>query len=90
MIWQDAVLTAGSLVFIAALIPMVRAAAKPPLSTSIPTGLVLLAFVPAEWTLGAVYAACTSAISGALWLTLAVQRVRAESAGAFNPTSGGI
>lgn len=89
MIWQDAILTLGSLVFMVALVPMLLGCEKPPLTASIPTGLTLLAFAPAQWTLGAVYAAVTGTILGLMWLTLAAQRLLRESAGAFNPTPGG-
>lgn len=90
VIWQDVVLTLGSAVFVVALVPMVLSSDKPPLTTSLPTGLVLLAFAGTYASLGAVYGAATTAVSGLLWLTLAAQKRYIESAGPFNPTSGGI
>jgi hypothetical protein len=41
---QDLILTAGSIIFIAALIPSMTGKAKPALSTSVLTGSVLLVF----------------------------------------------
>lgn len=89
MIWQDVILTAGTLVFIVALVPMVLASDKPPLSTSIPTGLTLLAFAPAQWTLGATYAACTGAVTGLLWLTLAAQKRHIAGINKLTPGGNG-
>ncbi len=75
MIWQDAVLTSGSLVFISALVPMLLHRAKPPLLTSIPTGVVLLAFAATYLSLGFPVAAATSAVAALIWLALAAQRI---------------
>src|SRR3974377_2542586 len=41
--WQDAVLSAGNLFFCFTLVPMLRHPDKPPVLTSIPTALALLA-----------------------------------------------
>lgn len=87
MIWQDAVLTAGSLVFLAALLPMLRSAEKPPLTTSGTTGIVLLVFAYTYATLGALFGAATTASAAAVWLALAWQRI--QKAGTFNRSPGG-
>lgn len=73
--------------FVIALVPMVLASEKPPLLTSFPTGIILLAFAATYASLGAVYGAATTAVSGLLWLTLAAQK--RYIAGTINPTSGG-
>lgn len=71
--WQDTVLTIGSLVFIAALLPMVFGRRKPALSSALLTGSVLLVFSAAYASLSLTFAAVTTAVTAALWMTLAVQ-----------------
>jgi len=76
VIWQDVVFAAGSLVFVAALVPMVRAKNPPPLSSSLSTGTVLVAFVACYATLGSFWlATATTALTAGLWLELARQRL---------------
>lgn len=77
--WQDIVFTAGSLVFIVALARMVLATDKPPLFSSVSTGLTLAAFAVCYGTLGLPFACATTALSALLWLTLAVQRIRSTA-----------
>lgn len=74
MIWQDIVFALGSLVFIAALVGMVRAAVPPPFYSSLSTALVLATFSVCYATLGLYFADATTAVSSALWLTLALRR----------------
>lgn len=74
--WQDYVLTAIQVVFCITLIPMLRAKEKPPLSTSIMTGTVLLVNAFAVATLDLWLAAVTQAVVGLQWLFLAYQRTR--------------
>lgn len=76
MMWQDYILTIGSVVFSVALVPAVLAREKPPLSTSAPTFffLYLFSFVYATLTLW--MSALTAFITATLWLILAIQRYR--------------
>lgn len=74
--WQDPVLLAVQLVFCFTLIPMFFAKMKPPLATSITTGVALLVGSFAVFTLGLVWAAVGQAVVGFQWLILAYQRVR--------------
>lgn len=76
MIWQDAVIAAVQVVFVAVLLPAVRAPAKPPLSTSIPTAVGLAVIAGAMATLGLWYASATAGLSGSLWAVLAYQKAR--------------
>ncbi len=73
--WQDAVLLAVQIVFCFTLIPMLYAKEKPPLSSSITTGVGLLISAGVIFTLGLVWAAVGQAIIGLQWLTLAYQRL---------------
>lgn len=75
--WQDVVLTIGSLIFALALIPSVRSADKPAPLTSASTAAVLYVFAGVDLTLDLVFTAITTAITAALWTTLLIQRVRA-------------
>jgi uncharacterized membrane protein len=77
MLWQDYVLTIGSLVFSIALVPAVMAKEKPPLSTSVPTFFFLYLFSFVYSTLSLWLATCTSALTATLWFILAFQKWRA-------------
>lgn len=79
--WQDYVFAIGSLFFIAALIPMIRASEKPPLFSSIPTATVLAIFAVTYTTLDLWLAAITSIVSALCWFTLALQRAIRPRAG---------
>lgn len=74
--WQDYVLTAGQIVFCVTLIPMLFAKEKPPLSSSITTGVVLLVSAGVMSTLHLWLAAASQSIVGLQWLWLAVQKIR--------------
>ena len=76
MIWQDWVLSTGSLIFSIALVPTVLGKEKPAISTSLLTGSVLLiyAFVYATFSLW--FSAISVMITGILWLTLLVKKYR--------------
>lgn len=74
MIWQDWALTAGSIVFIIALIPtLLSTTEKPALSTSIMNGAVLAVMALVYLSLSLWLAAVTTAISCLLWCVLATQ-----------------
>lgn len=76
--WQDIILTIGSLVFLVALIPSITSKDKPALMTSLMTGLVLFVFAMTYITLDLWFSAVTTALTGMLWLVLAVQKARAK------------
>lgn len=72
---QDIVFTLGGLVFLASLIPTLRnPRAAVPLGTSIPTGIILLAFSATQASLGLEMAAVTSVVTGMAWLAIAARR----------------
>ncbi len=75
MHWQDIVLAAGSFVFAVALIPTVLSKEKPPLSTSLLTGITLLVFAVVYATLSLWLSFFSTCITAALWLTIAAQRL---------------
>lgn len=74
--WQDAVLTAGSLVFMLALLPSVLGEDKPAPWTSLTTAATLYVFAGVDMTLGLTFTALTTAGTATLWATLLVQRMR--------------
>lgn len=74
--WQDIVLTLGSIVFLLALVPSIKSKDKPAVATSIMTGLVLFVFAATYTTLHLWFSAATTALTGVLWLVLAVQKVK--------------
>jgi hypothetical protein len=78
MLWQDYVLTIGSLVFSIALVPAVMAKEKPPLSTSVPTFFFLYLFSFIYSTLFLWLSAVTSALTATLWLILAIQKYKSS------------
>ncbi len=78
--WQDYILTAVQFFFWIAIIPMLLAKEKPPLASSIPTGIILLIAAGATATLHLWFAAISQAITGLEWLALAYQRIRQERA----------
>jgi len=78
--WQDYALTAVQIFFCITLIPMLRAQEKPPLASSISTGLILLIAAATMATLHLWLAAISQTITGIQWFILAYQRVRNRSA----------
>ena len=73
MIWQDAILTAGSVVFLIALIPTALGPSKPARATSALTGTVLLIFAVTYLTLNLNFAAAVTGLTGATWLMILAQ-----------------
>lgn len=78
MIWQDLVISIASATFAIALIPQVvygfKAKQGPmKLITAIPTFLGLFAIAYSVWTLGLIFSAVTTTITGVMWLLLAIQ-----------------
>lgn len=72
---QDFVLSAGSMIFIIALLPTVFSATKPAITTSLLTGSTLAVFAATYQTLGFTYACLTTAASAALWIVIAAQTI---------------
>jgi uncharacterized membrane protein YqgA involved in biofilm formation len=73
---QDVILTGGSLIFVAALIPTLRGNDKPALSTSLLTGSVLVVFAGVYVSLALWFSAITTFITAACWFMLAAQKAR--------------
>lgn len=78
MIWQDLVFGVGAIVFSVALLPFLFGNEKPPISTSIPTGVTLILFAFAQASLSLWVACITSVIASIFWLTLAIQKYRMQ------------
>lgn len=77
--WQDYALMIVQVFFCLTLIPMLFAREKPPLISSIPTGVSLLISAAVFFTLSLWLAAASQAVVGLQWLWLAVQRSRQNS-----------
>lgn len=73
MLWQDALYAVGQFVFSLALIPALRGPKKPPALASLVTGLTLLLFGVASYTLALYGAAVAQVVCGCTWLVLFVQ-----------------
>ena len=73
MSWQDVILTAGTVIFLLALIPTMVGSTKPARATSAMTGTVLLVFAATYLTLDLYFTAAMTAITGAAWLLILVQ-----------------
>jgi hypothetical protein len=76
--WQDPALSAINVFFCFTLIPMLRHPGKPPVLTSIPTALALLAGGFVFATLHLWLTALTQTVQGLLWLALAFRNSRHE------------
>lgn len=72
--WQDFVLTGGTVVFIIALIPSVIGRDKPAMVTSIATGSVLAVFAIVYATLGLWFSTLTTSLTSLTWFILAIQK----------------
>ena len=82
MIWQDSVLTGGTIIFIVALIPSVLGKDKPAVSTSLPTACVLTVFVVVYASLSLWFAAIANSFTATLWFILALQKWKEKASGA--------
>lgn len=76
--WQDLVFTVGAIVFFASLLPTALGSAKPPVLTSLPTGVLLLLFSVTYASLGLTVSAVVTVPSGLLWLLIAAQGLAAR------------
>lgn len=79
--WQDWIFALGSVVFMVALIPALRATEKPPVSTSLMTAMVLEIFATTQATLHLYVASIASVILAFEWATLAWQGLRQKHGG---------
>lgn len=90
--WQDLVFTVGAIVFFASLLPTALGSAKPPVLTSLPTGVLLLLFSVTYASLGLTVSAVVTVPSGLLWLLIAAQGLAARRRGRVDlnrrPTEG--
>ena len=73
--WQDYALASINVAFCVTLVPMLFTREKPPLSSSIPTGVLLLTGAGILATLHLWLAVATQTIVGLQWLTFAFQRM---------------
>jgi hypothetical protein len=88
--WQDVVLSAGNFFFCFTLIPMLRHPDKPPVLTSIPTALALIAGGFVFATLHLWLNALTQIIQGLQWLALAFKNSRPDVVKVSNQIAGSI
>jgi hypothetical protein len=75
MTWQDILLTTGAWIFIIALIPAIRAKAKPPAATSLLTAIVLAIFSTCYLSFGLYISAISGSITAICWLILFFQKL---------------
>lgn len=73
MIWQDIILMLGGFGFVIALVPAVRNREKPPVSTSLMTGSILVIFVICYAALDLWLAFVATITTAVMWLCLATQ-----------------
>jgi hypothetical protein len=76
MTWQDILLTTWAWIFIIALIPAIRAKAKPPAATSLLTAIVLLIFAACYASLGLYISAISGSITATCWTILFFQKLK--------------
>jgi hypothetical protein len=74
--WQDYVFLVGGIIADIALVPMIFHKNKPPLMTSIPTFVIIIAYCFCYATLNLRFATIIAAITGLIWGILAIQRIR--------------
>lgn len=74
MTWQDVVLAVGSWIFIIALVPSLVGKDKPPVLTSVMTGVVLLVYTFVYFTLHLRLSMVSTGIMAIAWLALGAQK----------------
>jgi len=79
--WQDIVIAVGQWIFAIALIPALRAKGKdkPPISTSLLTGTILIIFAFTFFTLNLWNAAVSALVVSVCWFTLVIQKKRLQN-----------
>ena len=78
MTWQDIVFSVGSWIFIIALIPSLISKDKPPVSSSLLTGSVLLIYALTYTTLHFWLTVASTGLLAIAWLMLAIQKFLAN------------
>ena len=73
--WQDKVISTGQWFFAATLLPTLLSEQLPPLTTSVPTGAILLTFSATFATLRLRNSSLSSLVVGCVWLGIAVKAV---------------
>ena len=73
--WQDKVLAFGQWFFALTLLPTLLGEQLPPLSTSVPTGLILLTFGGTFATLRLGNSSLSSFVVGMVWLSIAAKSI---------------
>lgn len=73
MIWQDIAFMAGGIVFIPSLLFCIYNRNKPPIRTSLPTGIVLAVFSICYATLGLWLAFVATLLTSILWFVISYQ-----------------
>jgi hypothetical protein len=77
--WQDTVIAVCQLMFVPALLPTMRGADKPALSSCVLNASIISVIAFTQATLGLWFSTATSATTIAAWLVLAVQKWRTTS-----------
>ena len=70
ILWQDVVFMIGGFIFAPSLIVSIVKGAVYPIGTSLPTALVLTAFIFCQWTLGLKLTALTTTMTAICWYIL--------------------
>jgi len=78
MTWQDIVFSVGSWIFIIALLPSLFGKDKPPISTSLLTGSVLLIYALTYVSLDFWLSVASTGLLAIAWLTLGIQKFLAN------------
>lgn len=77
MTWYDFIVFIGQALFAIALLPAIIGNKKPPISTCLMTGAVLLAFNISYLKVGMWWSVATTTVCALCWLWLAIQQIRA-------------
>jgi hypothetical protein len=75
ILWQDYVFAVGSFIFSIALIPAIISKDKPPISTSLTTGIILAVFIFCYASLGLWLSACSGSLTAIAWFILFFQKI---------------
>ena len=76
--WQDVVLMVGGFVFAPSLLFSIFGKEKPPVKTSLPTGIVLVAFVVVYATLRLPLASIATSLTALCWFILVYQVLKSK------------
>jgi threonine/homoserine/homoserine lactone efflux protein len=75
---QDLIISIGQIIFIVALLPTIFNKDKPPIKTSLPTGIILIIIAINFLSLTLYYSFITSGINGIEWLILTYQKYKSK------------